>query len=149
MTQEQREEYEKMHNASIHQRGVMIENLTYLERCIEESISSHFCRDNPKLRGQLMEYIICPNRLNFKHKKDILKGIIENKENPYGDISKKYPKLFDHIDKIAVHRNIFAHNILDTSVEALARFKKNKELKFITITVCRQNKVNYCLDSIS
>lgn len=144
MTDEQKNDYLEIIKSAIQVRGFIIHNLTYLERCIDEAIAAHFCKDH-KLREQMLELVISANGMNFKSKREILKSIIEKN---YSDIDDKYPTLFTHVKEISEERNIFAHRLLNTSAEGMKKFKDTGELSFVAISKVNKYYTKQDLDLI-
>ncbi len=124
MTDEQfRFEYEHYTNLAFHRRGVIINEVVMLERIVDEILSNYFCGTTPK-KQELMELIICTNRMIFENKIQVLKVLLE-KHKP--DFLKANPTIInDIINKIIVERNIFAHYWLVTSKELSDFISKNQ-----------------------
>jgi hypothetical protein len=127
MTEEFQIEYERYTNLAFQRRGVIINEVVLLERVIDEILAYYFCGSNPK-KQELMELIICTNRMIFENKIQVLKVLLE-KHKP--DFLKNNPTIINDItQKIIVERNIFAHYWLVTSAE-LSTFVKAKQTVFI------------------
>ena len=110
-------------------RGFTINEIIHLERTIDEYLGRHFCKEQ-STRSELMEWLLCTERITFNSKKDILKLYLE-KHNP--DFIKNNPSLFKDLDYIISKRNILAHQILDTSPIGMQKFKEDK-ISFVKIT---------------
>jgi hypothetical protein len=120
-------EYRLYTDLAFHRRGVIINETITLERIIDEILSHYFCGLSPK-KQELMELIICTNRMIFENKVQVLKVLLE-KHKPL--FLKSNPTLFTDITKTIIpERNIFAHYWLVTSAE-LSEFIKNNQTVFI------------------
>jgi hypothetical protein len=128
-------EYEKYTNAAFYRRGLVINETIFLERAIDDFISSYFCQDSDKKR-ELMELIIYTNRMIFENKVQVLKFLLE-RHNP--DVLKSSPTFInDILQKIIPERNIFAHYWLVTSTELTDYLKENK-----TVVVRYKNTIDH------
>ncbi len=123
-TEEQfQREYETYTNVAFLRRGVIINEVIMLERIVDEILSTYFCGTTTK-KQELMELIICTNRMIFENKMQVLKVLLE-KHKP--DFLKTNPTIInDIINKIIVERNIFAHYWLVTSKELSDFISKNQ-----------------------
>lgn len=128
MTDEKfRFEYERYTNLAFHRRGVILNEVVMLERIVDEILANYFCGTTPK-KQEMMELIICTNRMIFENKIQVLKVLLE-KHKP--DFLKDNPTIIKDItDKIIPERNIFAHYWLVTTRE-LSDFISKNQIVFI------------------
>lgn len=115
--------YEKYTNLAFHRRGVILNETIMLERLIDEIIAHYFCGLSTK-KQELMELIICTNRMIFENKIQVLKVLLE-RHKP--DFLKSNPTAINDItQKIIPERNIFAHYWLVTSSDMPDFLAKNQ-----------------------
>jgi len=90
-------EYERYTNLAFHRRGVILNEVVMLERIIDEILANYFCGTTPK-KQELMELIICTNRMIFENKIQVLQVLLE-RHKP--DFLKANPTIIKDIkDKI-------------------------------------------------
>lgn len=110
-------------------RGHFIDTMVIIERCIDDFIAQHFCKDH-KRRVEFLEYVICQEGIPFERKRQILMFILEN----------NYPETFNSLKNelkiiagLIEKRNVLAHYLLDNSVQGKADFNKTGEIRFVKI----------------
>jgi hypothetical protein len=105
-------------------RGRIINSIAQMEQRIDWYIADYFCNDLSK-RTELMETIISTKHLTFQAKAEIMKSLLERN----GHATKKEANYVYNnlINVIAKKRNILAHCEVDTSLEAVRLFQKDKE----------------------
>jgi hypothetical protein len=113
-------------------RGRIINSIAEMEPRIDAYICEYFCETREK-RTELTEIIISTKHLNFRAKADILRYLLEKREDA---TKKEAAQIWGHLmNTIAPKRNMLAHNQLDTSIGSINKFKKEKEtvyfLKYI------------------
>ena len=117
-------EYKKL---AYYRRGIIIDETITLERIIDEYISKYYC-SNEESSKELMEMLLCTNKITFENKMQIFKVIIDKKKD---DFNSRYPTFIsDILHKIIPQRNIFAHYWLDTR-EHLTEFLVDRKTVFI------------------
>jgi hypothetical protein len=128
------DDYHEYTNLAILRRGVIINETILLERQIDTYISKYFCKD-PDKQKELMELIICTDRITFSSKQQVLKVLLE-KNNP--NFLNDNENILKDITTITEHRNIFAHYWLVTSDE-MAKWVNEKKTVFIKF----KNTIDY------
>jgi hypothetical protein len=107
-------------------RGIIINETTYIERLIDEYISSHFCKEQV-LKEEIIARIFSGTKIGFTAKKELFLDLLKTHNEPF------YIENINTINKLAEiveFRNIVAHRVLDTSKEGLSIFKNEKAIYF-------------------
>jgi tRNA G18 (ribose-2'-O)-methylase SpoU len=128
------EDYQEYTKIAFLRRGSIINEAILLERQIDTYISKHFCKDEEKQK-ELMELIICTDRITFSSKHQVLKVLLE-KYNP--EFLKVNENILKDITTIIEHRNIFAHYWLVTSDEMVKWAAEGK-----TVFIRFKNTIDY------
>lgn len=108
-------------------RGIFIQETIQLERCIDEYICRHFCKDDDR-KSELLECVMATKRITFDSKLDVARFIIEKHNKEFAILNPQYHK---EIRSLIEHRNIFAHYLLDTSEGVMKEIKSKKDIVFI------------------
>jgi len=123
-------------------RGAILERTIFLERTIDFYLAYKFC-DNEKGASEMVEMIFATQKIGFKAKKDLLVVLID-KYDP--DFKIGYPAYSTDLDRIGGLRNIFAHQMLDTSFgqpdSGVDVFKNTGNIKLL-IFQANKNKTTY------
>jgi hypothetical protein len=99
-------------------RGAYITQVIPIEGLVKDIISYHFCSDEDR-RKEFVSLILNGSRdYTFASGIEILEKLLDIH---YQDLTKRYPKLLNDLDKIRRFRNLLAHSMLDTSDEFLAK----------------------------
>jgi hypothetical protein len=127
--------YENYSTLAFQRRGIIVNETILLERLIDYYIADHFCKDDEK-RAELMETIICTNRMIFENKIQVLKFLLEKHNKKVID---EHPKMIKDILEIIIpERNIFAHYWLVTTEEISGWVTTNK-----TVFIKYKNATEY------
>ena len=127
MTEELELDYRNYTKLAFIRRGAIINETIMLARLIDDILSHYFCGLSPK-KQELMELIICTNRMIFENKVQVLKVLLE-KHNPLF-LKSNHTLFTDIINIIIPERNIFAHYWLVTTAK-MSEFIKNNQTVFI------------------
>jgi hypothetical protein len=92
-------------------RGAILERTIFLERTIDFYIAYKFC-DSEEAASEMVEMIFATHKMGFKAKKDLLISLID-KYDP--DFKISHPTYVNDLDRVVSLRNLFAHQMLDTS----------------------------------
>ena len=98
-------------------RGAFLAHVIPIEELVKDIISYHFCSDEEK-RKQFISLILNGRDYTLASGIEILEKILDIH---YHDLTQRYPKLIDDLDKIIQFRNCLAHSMLDTSDGFLAK----------------------------
>jgi hypothetical protein len=121
-------------------RGAIIQNCIIVERVLDEFLSGYFCKGD--LKEELMTFLLCTERINFRGKADIFKLIIDKKENKerFAKFKKENPNIHKDInDYVIEERNIFAHYLFDSTDGYNERYQNEKKIRFIKFKVSKDN----------
>lgn len=102
-------------------RGFVINQTIVVERLIDRFLCMHFA-DSEDKRFELMEKIFSASIINFDQKKRLLFELLKSEQ--YKNNVEQFTSLFDNIQDIQKHRNIFAHSVLNTSVNSIDRLNE-------------------------
>ncbi|HEY8784330.1 hypothetical protein [Flavobacterium sp. UBA6046] len=108
---------EKILKNSIEFRGLIINEVTILERWIDVYIAYYFCTKQEKV-NEMVELVLGNNRISLDGKRKLLDVILE-RQNPA--IWKSYPNFHADMNTTMKERNFFAHNFVNFSDEGKAR----------------------------
>jgi|GEM_PF-7005667 len=113
-----------MHEKSGHWRGMYINSIINLERCIDEYLSRYFCStvENTEPKKDLIELLLS-EKVPFEPKRFAFEFILK-KKNP--EVVRKYPMLLKDIEKAIQTRNVLAHYMLDASENGFSLFDEGK-----------------------
>lgn len=114
--------YSKIATRAIKWRGIIINETIYLERLIDEYLCRYFCPDEKK-RTDLLQLLMATERITLFNKIGLLKYLMERDNKPF---CAKNKGIFTDLQTIAEERNLFAHNLLDTSLNGYKAYKKGK-----------------------
>lgn len=117
----------KIQTSGYNYRGQIINDLIYLERLIDETISRHFCNDIEK-RKEFFELIIANERMSFNSKIQVFEYLFRKYQKNF--IS-NFPAVFSDIKKLNEERNIVAHYLLDTSDDGQEKMRKENKIGFV------------------
>ena len=98
-------------------RGAFLAHVIPIEELVKDIISYHFCSDEEK-RKQFISLILNGRDYTLASGIEILEKILDIH---YHDLTQRYPKLIDDLNKIIQFRNSLAHSMLDTSDGFLAK----------------------------
>lgn len=108
-------------------RGKMIDQTIYLEMHINEYLANHFC-DTDEKRVEIMDLLFGTNRITFDAKRQMLIILIKNNIK---DFDSKFPLLNSELKKIMEERNVFAHYLLNSTIDGLTRYNERQIMSFI------------------
>jgi hypothetical protein len=132
-------------------RGVIINEVIFLERLMDIYIAQYFC-DNLNKRHELQVTFLGNERTTYAAKKQIFYLLLK-KLNP--EIINEKPKIDKELDDIGEQRNFFAHCLMDNTIDYsksdpstvyLLRFKDKTKRE--TYTKERFNKVLGDIDTM-
>ncbi len=105
---------EEINEYAIRYRGLMLNEITNLEKLMDGFLCSYFTSDLDK-QDELMEMVFGGLRITFDNKRGIFDHLSKT-----GKISleQKYPKLFSEMQNLFSDRKILAHYMVDISEEA-------------------------------
>lgn len=111
-------------------RGVVLNSMTMLERCIDIFISTHFCAEHTKKR-ELMLTVFATKSITFENKRMLFNHLLNTHTKKYDKSTVKgLHKKLDEFNKV---RNKLAHCSIDTTDTAVERFRNTKEVIFIDL----------------
>lgn len=119
--------YKKTLSTAIKVRGKIINETIYLERLIDEFLGRFFCSD-PTRQAVLFDALLGTERITFENKRQIFQFVCERH---YVQIKKENKDLFKDISTIIEHRNVLAHNLLNTTIDGYNKFISNKSISVI------------------
>jgi hypothetical protein len=99
-------------------RGAYLAQVIPIEELIKDIISYHFCSDEDRRKEFIFLILNGSRDYTFASGIEILEKLLEIH---YHDLSERYPKLANDLDKIRRFHNVLAHSMLDTSDEFLAK----------------------------
>ena len=110
-------------------RGLVMDSLSRLETRMDLYIARYFCKDEHTVDEFASTFLKSQSLIiGFRKKIDIFISIFKNKDealyNNLGDV--KADLIF-----INTQRNIFAHQIIDTSDEGLKLYNENGTMRFV------------------
>jgi hypothetical protein len=114
---EKQEKVAKIVRYDMNIRGAYLAQVIPIEELVKDIISYHFCCYEDK-RKQFVSLILNGTYYTFASGINILEKILEIH---YPNLSQRYPKLVNDLDKIRRFRNVLVHSTLDTSNEFLAK----------------------------
>ncbi|MGN6637844.1 MAG: hypothetical protein ACTHJ8_02975 [Mucilaginibacter sp.] len=104
------EDEEEFHTYySLLQRGLVISQMSALEKSIENYICHYLSKDETK-QVEILELLL--DRMTFDGKRTTFEAILK-KNNSQPDYKKKYKAMIEDIRKLIVKRNHFAHYIFN------------------------------------
>lgn len=115
-------------------RGVYLNSFTRLERYIDYYLADYFCGDS-KSKVDMIELLLSTDRISMKTKFDILFEVLPIR-NP--EVLESHPDLKSEIIELNRHRNILAHQILNSTVDAQVYYLSTKAVSFVKLS--RGNK---------
>jgi hypothetical protein len=114
-------------------RGNILNDVTFLEKLIDNYITSYFCSDEVK-KKEFFE-MISSERLSFDAKRQILLFLLETHNE---DFYKTHKESLGYLQIIMRQRNVLAHYMLDTSIEGREFYKKG-EIVFVRFLNKKEN----------
>lgn len=112
-------------------RGCVVNESIFCERMVDEFLSNYFCSDIKK-KKDIMELLLCTDRITSENKRQVLKKIVENNHKDFSD---KYPSLFSDMLKLYEERNIMAHYMLDTSENGIKAYRDEQKIGFVNFKI--------------
>ena len=107
-------------------RGVILGQATYLEKMLEYYIATFYCGETPK-RDHMIETFLT-NDIGFKAKVVAFQRIVKHSEN--SAFLSKNPKIRENMNTVYRYRNCVAHEVADTSPDAIEFYKNTGAVLF-------------------
>lgn len=124
-------------------RGTFLNSYTRLERYIDYYLADYFCGDT-RQRVDMIELLLCTDRISMRTKLDILFEILPLR-NP--EVLQAHPSIAAEIIELNRHRNILAHQMLDSTDSAQSIYLSAKQISLVKMS--RGNKSeDYTSDKI-
>lgn len=115
-------------------RGEIIGLTIVLERYMDAYIASYFCNTLEK-RNDLMDFIICTDRISFRSKIDVLERILKK-----SDKEKTHKSAINDLIDIMEKRNMFAHHHAYHDDASVDLFIKDGTISLVKVKNTRQRK---------
>jgi hypothetical protein len=135
---------QQLNNRVAQIRGIVLHHCAFVEKVMDQAVSKYFC-PNIEKQDDLLNFILCTERITCRSKLDIFRLIVEKEaakkgDNKYFKFKNKYPNYYkEMVDCVIEERNIFAHYLFDSMPGYVERFNNEKKIGFIKFKVSEAN----------